>query len=201
MSCVNENLQQTMKNYLKFHNPLLWGLFAILFGGLLLYWQREFLHHLIMIMGGISILVGVIQLLTFMHATKGVEKRWHQFPLSVVITVIVGILLLSNAPQWTEIFIAIVGVIMAMLGLLQIQVLRAISKRTVGMSKMLYLFPILLMLSGAGVIIYRNETANWIVIFCGVWMLLYGISEVATYFSFNLKGGSISPSDNKTIQE
>ncbi len=189
-----------MKNYLKFHNSLLWGLFAVLFGGLLLYWQREFLHHLIMIMGGISILVGLIQFLTFMHETRGTERRWHQFPLSVVITVVLGILLLTNAPQWTELFITIMGVILIMLGLLQIQVLRAISKRTVGMSKLLFLFPTLMMLSGVGVIFYPNDSADWIVIFCGIWMLLYGISEVATYFSFNLKAGSIKQ-DNKSIEE
>ncbi len=174
-----------MKNYLKLHNSLLWGIIACLFGGLLLYWQREFLYTVIMIMGGIALAMGVIQLISFLVKTKGVDKRWNQFPLSIVITLIIGILLLVNAPQWVEVFITIMGIIMILLTLPQIGSLVTMKKLKLKFPALFVIFPILQIIAGGLIIAYPNNTADWLVIFCGCWIILYGIIEIASFFHFN----------------
>lgn len=174
-----------MKNYLKLHNPLLWGIIACIFGGFLLYWRRDFLDTLIMIMGGIALVMGIIQFLSFMSKTKGVEKRWNHFPVSIIVMLVIGVLLVVNAHQWVDIFITIMGIVMILLSFPQIGLLIAVKKQKVQFSNMFVLFPILQILAGITVIAYPTNTADWLVIFCGCWIILYGIIEITSYFHFN----------------
>lgn len=174
-----------MEHYFKFYNSLLWGLCSIVFGALLMYWQKEFLEILVIIMGWTAVAIAVIQFFGFLSVTKGLPNRWNHLPISSIIALIFGILFLAKPAMWVNIFMLIMGIIMALLAISQIVSMLRAQKLGYKVPWGFFVFPVLLLISGAVVLVEPAAMANWLVIFTGAWIIAYGISELAAYFTLN----------------
>lgn len=168
------------------HNPLIWGVFSILFGVLLIAWQGEFLHMLVRVLGIILLLAGVLQFFNFMRLTKGMENRWSMFPFATLLAVVLGLMFSISPVSWVNVFMILVGVIVFLLALASIVNLISVRKYTT--IKWWYFVYPFLQLIASGLIVYQPSfLADFAVIFAGVWIIMYGVSEFIAYFMLKSK--------------
>lgn len=165
------------------HNPIIWGIGSILFGVLLIAWQGELLNKLVLVLGVISLVIGVVQFFNFLRMTKGMANRWSMFPLGTVVALIFGLMLVISPSTWVNVLMVLIGVVVLLLALVSISNL--VSVRKVAPVKWWYfLYPVLQMLAGVAIIVNPSFLADFLMIFAGLWIIMYGITEFVGYFMF-----------------
>lgn len=169
-----------MKNAIPY-NSLLWGIGAIVIGLLLLFNPNNAILLATRLIGILSLTIGVIQLGVQLVLNRKYETK--TFPLSAILSMVWGVLLLVRPAFWTEFFMIVLGLLMMILAVNQISTYRKVSKDGVKVSFAYYIFPCLLLLSGVTTIIEPIFLAEWIVIFVACWILAYGVVEIANYFA------------------
>lgn len=172
-----------MERQIKFQSSMLWAIASIIFGGLLIYWQKDFLSLLVIIMGWTAIAISAIQFLIFLSQTRGMEKRWSRIPFSIIISLLIGLLLVFNAAILVDISIKIMGIVMILLSISQLISLAKSRKIGYTVNGAFFIYPILLLGAGCFVVAYTDITASWLVIFAGISIITYGIAEIFAYFA------------------
>lgn len=171
-----------MERYFKFYNSLLWGVVAIIFGVLLIKWQRDFLQTIVLIMGIVALVVAVVQFVGFLMITKGQKGRWTMMPASPFFALIIGILLLLSPLLWVDILMRVVGVVIVLLSVSQIVALMRAQKGGFEVKGGYYIFPSMMILAGIMVLVEPLFAVDWLVIFAGCWFIGFGIMELFSYF-------------------
>lgn len=169
-----------MKNVIPY-NSLLWGIGAIVVGLLLMFNPANAIILATRMIGILSLTIGVIQLGVQLVVNRKTETK--TFPLSAIISIVWGALLLIRPVFWTQFFMIVLGLLMMFLAINQISTYRQISKGGLKVSFAYYIFPLLLLISGILTIIEPVFLAEWIVIFVACWILAYGAVEIASYFA------------------
>lgn len=175
------NMYDTSVKKFSAHNPLIWGIGAILFGVLLITWQGELLSKVVLVLGIISLIVAVFQFFAFLSATKGLDNRWSMFPLGTILALILGLALVITPDTWVKVTMILIGVLVLLLGLSSI--VNLVSLRKVAAVKWWYfLLPVLQIIAGVMIVMEPSFLADFMMIFAGVWVILYGLSEFMGYF-------------------
>lgn len=180
------NIYNTNVKKISSHNPLLWGVSAVLFGVLLITWQGELLNKLVLVLGIIFLVVSIVQFINFMRVTKGIENRWTLLPFGTVVAFILGIVLIAMPETWVSIMMILVGLLIFLLGLSSLTNLYAMRK-IAPIKWWYFIFPVMQMISGALVVSEPMFLADFIIIFAGVWIIMYGIFEFLGYFMLEIR--------------
>lgn len=172
---------------MKSYSPIVWGLAAIVIGLMIMIYPINAIEIMLQVIGVILLAVGAIQLITFFAVRKNAGFSWTAIPLGGVLAVVLGIMLLVSPQIFLSFFMILVGIVLIVLGVLQIVNLTSARKLKPTLPVSLYAFPVLMMLSGVIFFIFPIATTAWIVIFAGAWILAYGISEIVGYFLLKSK--------------
>lgn len=176
-----------MEKYIKTrYNSLLVGIVAILVGMLFVVFNSAILDWAICFVAILSLLAGIVQFFAFLARTKGVENRWRHMPVTSVIAVAWGVLLLVNPKFWTDFFMIVFGLLIIYLAVNQVITLVQTKRSGVVVGWGYFVFPVLFLLSGVTIFVLPRSSATWIMLFIGAWIIAYGIMEMFGYFS--LKG-------------
>ena len=172
---------------IKPYNPIWWSIGAIVVGLLMVIWPDNILNWAVWIIGIVSLVAGVVQLISYFVQRARSANRWRGFPLLAVLAVIWGIMLLAQPEVWVRLLMVVLALPMILLAIDQMISLGRIRKAGLPIKWTYYIFPILLLVSGGVVLFNPFTTAVWLVIFVGAWIIAYGVIEMFTYFSIKFK--------------
>ncbi|MEG1607927.1 MAG: DUF308 domain-containing protein [Mucinivorans sp.] len=171
-----------MERYFKLYNSLLWGVCAIVFGILLIKWQRDFLQTIILVAGIISLVVALAQIISFAMMKSKVNLKWSQIPAAPFFALIIGLLLVVSPLLWVDIMVRVVGVVIILLSVNQVITMVGARRKGYDVSVWLFVFPVVMFLAGVLVLFEPLFIADWIVVFAGCLFIAYGLLEVVSYF-------------------
>lgn len=137
---------------------------------------------IVKIIGIVSLLGGAAQIVSyFAYRNKYPQSN---FPIFGILILIWGILLLVQPEVWVNLFMIVMSVPMILLAIGQLMTLNR--QRKIGFEIGLgnYIFPILFLLAGILVVFNPFSTAMWLVLFVGIWCIIYGIVGMLNYFRF-----------------
>lgn len=174
-----------MKQQITTHNSFIWGVAAIILGGILVVWPENVIVWLIYFVAALALLGAIVQFSAFLITTKGDEGRWKHLPFTAPIAFIWGILLLVNPEMWAGMFMVVFGLLIIFLSINQIFTLVRMRRSGVTVRWGYFIFPSLFLLSGFAVFTKPISSAQWIMVFIGAWIIAYGITEMFSYFSLN----------------
>lgn len=178
---------------MKSNYSILGGLASIVIGLLVMLHPAEAINTVLWIIGVLLLVVGAMQLISFFTVQKQVGLSWETFPLGGILGVLFGLLLVITPETFASFFIKLVGVALIVLAIGQIALLRRTRKTLPELPVTGYIFPVLMGLSGFVFFIYSLDTATWLTIFAGAWVMAYGISEITAWFvirHYRSKSGS-----------
>lgn len=178
---------------MKTKNPILWGVASIVIGLLVMLNPVGAIDLMLQIIGIVLMVVGAMQLISYLSIRKRIGLSWETFPLGGVLGLLFGLLLLITPETFASFFMKLVGVALIVLAVGQIVALSRTRKTLPELPATGYIFPILMGLSGFVFFFFSLSTAAWIAIFAGAWVMAYGISEITAWFvirSYRSKNGS-----------
>lgn len=168
----------------KSYSPLLWGVIAIAVGVTLVIWQEAVMQLMVLILGVLSLVGSAASLLGFMITKKRDNRTWNQMPVMAFVGILWGILLLVKPEMWVNVSMVVVGLTMVFVALNQMMGLRQQTRAGVSVRWGYYIFPVLLMVAGVVSVFNPAFLAAWIMVFMGVWIMMYGLTELVAYFAF-----------------
>jgi len=151
-------------------------------GILIVVWPGVAVKTLVMLIGAFLIAAGAMSFV----ASYGDRKAEGQSPLLIlngVVSIIFGLLLIILPDFFVGIIMFLFGAILLLFGVMQIVNIVNI-RRVVKVPWSAYIIPILVCL--CGIIIFFNpfNSLKAIFVFFGVVLIIYGISEIVSTFSF-----------------
>lgn len=169
------------------HNSLAWGIAAVVLGSILVVWPANVIIWLIYLVAALALLGAIVQFSAFMVTTRGIEGRWRHLPFTAPIAFLWGVLLLINPELWAGMFMVVFGLLIIFLSANQIVTLVRTKRSGIAVGWGYFVFPVLFMLSGFAVFTKPLNSAEWIMIFIGAWIIAYGLTEMFSYFSLSNK--------------
>ena len=170
----------------KTYNPVWWPFAAIVIGLLMVIWPDNIINWAVWIIGIVSLVTGLVQIISY-FVQRAKSDRWRGFPLIGLLAVIWGVMLLAQTDVWVKLFMVVLSLPMILLAIDQMISLGRTRRAGVPVKWTYYIFPVLLLIAGAVVLFNPFSTAVWLVIFAGVWIILYGVVEMFNYFLIKFK--------------
>lgn len=168
---------------MKTYNSLFWGIGALIVGLLLIFNPESAIILTVKLFGILSLTIGVVQLAVQLIQNRKAEHK--TFPISSIIAIVWGALLLIRPEFWADFFMILLGLSMIFMSINQIATYRQARKSGIKVNGAFYIFPVLMALAGVTTVINPLFLAAWIVIFVAVWILAYGIVELVSFFSLS----------------
>lgn len=175
-----------MKSILSTRNSLLWGVLALVIGPLIAINPTDTLNFSVQLVGLLILVIGLIQLISFLGLRKQVSLGWSAIPLGGVLGLIFGLLLLITPTTFVAFFMYLLGAFIIFLGVMQIVSLIKIHRLGVKTNAAYYIFPVLLAIAGSLIFFFPLATSAWIVIFAGVAITFFGLTEIIACFAIKL---------------
>lgn len=169
-----------MKTYIPY-NSLFWGIGAIAVGLLILFNPAVAILLAVKLIGILSLAVGTIQLVVQLIQNRKEEHK--SIPIGSVIMMVWGALLLIRPLFWADFFMILLGLTMIFLSLNMIGTYRKVSQSGHRVSFPFYIFPVLMLAAGIVTIVNPIFLASGLVIFAAIWIVIYGVVELVSYFA------------------
>lgn len=174
----------TTKQMFRPINRLIWGIGAIIIGLLFIVNSDKVLSYAVTLIGVTCLVLGIIRFLVFWFQNRQMQSsRWGMTPISSVILIIIGILLLIRPEFWSTFVMILIGLSMTFMALNQMVLLGRARRAGAQVSFGYYIFPILLLAAGVVTVIDLKILESFLVIFVGCWIVAYGLSELVAYFA------------------
>jgi len=166
----------------KTYNPLWWSVAAVLVGLLLVIWPESILRWAVIFIGIISLLGGLMQVITYFVRRSRGQNSWGGFPLIGLLAVIWGVMLLAQQEVWVGLFMVVLSLPMILLAIDQMISLGRSKRLGTPVRWTYYIFPVLFLLAGVIVLFNPFTSATVLLIFVGAWIIAYGIIDMFNYF-------------------
>lgn len=171
-----------MNTFVLTRNSLLWGVLALIIGVIIAANPAETITLSIQLIGLLLLVIGAVQLISFIGLKKRANLSWTAIPFGGVVGFLFGIVLLVSPNLFTGFVMILIGVFVMLLGIWQISSIIKVRKAGAKVGGSFFVFPVLLTLSGLVIIWNPFTAANLAVIFTGVWIALFGLSEIVGHF-------------------
>lgn len=160
------------------------GIIALLFGLLILFVGQATIIGLVRIFGIVLLVAGLI-LFYFSYRSMKAKKSYLMVMIEAIVGVVIGLIMAINPGQSLNLFLTLVGVWAAIMGLLQI--IMAIRLRKKISNPMLFTFNGIITLV-VGLLLFYSPmaTLGTLLIIIGVLSVLAGILMI--YLGFKVKG-------------
>lgn len=161
----------------------LWSAIITLVVGLMfVIFPESVVRWIVIIIGIVSLLGGAAQIVTYFAYRNSYPR--NNFPIFGALILIWGILLLVQPALWVNLFMIVMSVPIILLAVGQLVALNRSRKIGFEIGFGSYIFPVLSLLAGIVVILNPFSTAMWLVLFVGVWCILYGVVGMFNFFRF-----------------
>ena len=157
------------------------GVIALLTGLALIVWPDTAIRTLLLFLGCVFITTGVFSLVSLIR-TKDSEGPGSFLSINGLITLLLGILLVSFPDFFVSFVMFFFGTVLVVLGAMQFLSLMSIQNGQV--SPMQYLAPVLIFLSGVIIFVNPFRAAETIFLFFGFIALFYGLTELYNVWKF-----------------
>lgn len=167
----------------KINDTVLRSTFAIVLGLVLILWPEAAINYLVIIIGVLFLIPGILSLINYFSAQGKDAPNTRSFPIEGAGSILFGLWLIIMPTFFVNILMYILGALLILAGILQIQSLIKARKWTT-VSLGYYIVPALILI--AGIVVLGNPfgvIANTF-IFLGAVSLLYGISELFNWYKF-----------------
>ncbi|MGL5317135.1 MAG: DUF308 domain-containing protein [Bacteroidales bacterium] len=159
---MNRNLSQSLA---------LRGILTILLGFVFIAWPSLVINYLVTVLGTLLVLSSALPMLY--AGFKGYGIQWANTP-----SLIVGILLLAFPSFFVSVIMYVLGIILILAGLNQLLTYHAMKKNESNIPGYYYIFPAIILLSGIIIIFNPVNTLATMLVYFGVIIVFYGITEV-----------------------
>ena len=160
------------------------GIIAILFGLLMLFVGQATIISLVRIFGVLLVVAGLI-LFYYAYRSMKAKKSYLMVMIEAIVAVLIGLIIVINPGQSLNLFLTLVGIWAAIMGLLQIIV--AIRLRKKVSNHLLFTFNGIITLV-VGLLLFYSPmaTLGTLLVVIGVLSLVAGVLMV--YLGFKVKG-------------
>jgi uncharacterized membrane protein HdeD (DUF308 family) len=156
-------------------NYLLRGILTILTGCLLLFMPGLTMQTVMMVIGGMLLLSGLINLIYSNRKKAGSLSGFWSF--QGLFSIAVGLTFIVAPATMVKIFVVFFGIILLIMGIMQL--ISALATRSWSGWYWMIIVLALLTITGGILLLYNPfKTAEVILIFTGAILVLYGISEI-----------------------
>lgn len=159
---MNQNLSQSLA---------IRGILSILLGFVFIAWPGLVVSYVVLVLGALLVISSALPMIY--SGLKGYGISWVNTP-----SLILGILLLAFPAFFVSVIMYVLGIILILAGLNQILTYSSIKKSGGSVPGYYYIFPVIMLLSGIFILFNPFTTATYPVIYFGVMILFYGITEV-----------------------
>lgn len=163
-------------------NSLLWGVLALVVGIIIAMNPSDAITLSIRLIGLLVLVIGGVQFISFLELKKRANLSWGAIPFGGVVGLLFGMILLISPNLFQSFVMYLIGALIILLGIWQISSIAKVRKTGAQAGAQFFIFPILLTLSGIVIIWNPFAAANIVGIFAGVWIALFGLSEIMAHF-------------------
>lgn len=161
--------------FTSYRGALIRGIIALIAGGLAVFVPNITLQSIVIYIGLLILLGGLVSLL-FALRSKNPSGR-NMLMTQAVFNLIIGILFVALPATMVKIFVIVLGVGFLFIGIFQL--MGALNTRhDYGWSWIYFIISILMIVAGAVMLTNPFSSAETILTFIGVLMLIYGASEL-----------------------
>ncbi len=187
-----------MKQNLNSNRPVFTGIIALVVGLLIAFNPVESINFTICAVGVVMFIFGTVEIISAL-----VKSKRNNLPLgfsffAAIVVAVLGILIFFRPEALVSFFMYLIGIGVVILGVSQIITLSRVRKAGAEFSSAFYLFPVFLSVSGIFMLFFPVVSSAWIVVFAGVWIALYGASEI--FGKFAIKVPEIKIDNNEIIE-
>lgn len=162
----------------------LWSaIIALVVGVLFVIFPESVVRLMVKIVGIVSLVAGVSQIISYLAYRKSYPQTI--FPIFGILIAVWGILLLVQPEVWVNLFMIVMSVPIILLAIWQLVVLNGQRQMGFRLGWGSYVFPVLSIAAGIVVVFNPFSSAMWLVLFVGVWSILYGIVGMVDFFRFS----------------
>lgn len=163
----------------------LWGaVITLVVGILFVVFPESIVRWIVKIIGIVSLVGGAAQIISY-FAYRNNSPR-NSFPIFGILILLWGILLLAQPALWVNLFMIVMSVPMILLAVMQLMAISRQRRMGFEISWANYVFPILFLLAGVVVVFNPFSTAMWLVLFVGLWCIVYGVVGLVNFFRFGV---------------
>lgn len=159
---------------------------SIVLGLIFVLFPHTTLNLIVTILGIFFVAPSLISLLAYNEKRKAAKNRKNdalRFPLESLPALLLGCCLIIIPSFFVGIFMYLLGVLLIFGGVYQILQLST-ARKSLKVTPIYYLLPILILLSGIVVFINPFETSASILMLFGITSILYGVCEIIDYIKF-----------------
>jgi uncharacterized membrane protein HdeD (DUF308 family) len=177
-------------------NYVLRGILTILTGGLLLFMPGLTMQTVMIMIGGMLMLSGLINLILSNRKKAGsLSGLWSFQGFS---SIVIGLTFIVAPAIMVKVFAIFFGIILLIMGIMQL--IGALSTRSWTGRHWMIIIPALLTITGGILLLYNPfESAEAILIFIGAILVLYGISEIFMAGKVKKRGQYVNGVQTKDI--
>lgn len=172
-----------MENRRVLYGQLWSAVITLVVGLLFVIFPDSVVKWIVKIIGIVSLVGGAAQIISYFTYMR--KYPHSSFPIFGILISIWGILLLVQPEVWVNLFMIVMSVPMILLAIGQLMALYRQRQMGFEFGFGNYILPILLLLAGVLVIFNPFSTAMWLVLFVGVWCIIYGIVGMLNFFRFS----------------
>ena len=159
------------------------GFIAILFGLLLLFFTKEFIQTAIFYFGLLILITGIFLLLTTFYYLKK-NKSVTMVSIQSIASIAIGLIVMVFPQKSLELFLMLIGIWAATIGILQLVILFLMRKILVN-GPVLLINGILTIVLGIIIFFHPFEIADTIGKLVGIFAIVFGITMI--YLSFLIR--------------
>lgn len=175
-----------MKTNVSTRNSLLWGVLALVVGIIIALNPADAITLTIRLIGLLVLAIGIVQLISFIEMKRRANLSWAAIPFGGVVGFLFGLLLLINPELFQGFVMYLIAAFIILLGIWQISSIIKVRKAGAKAGVSYFIFPVLLTLAGVVIIWNPFTVSNIVGIFAGVWIALFGLSEIFAYFAIKI---------------
>ncbi len=175
-----------MKPNFSTKNSLLWGVIALIIGLVIAFNPVDAVKFSIQLCGTLLLIIGTTNLISFLVLKHKNNLSWSAIPLGSVLSFLFGLLLMISPLTFVAFWGYLIGAVMAALGIMQLISFTRLKKAGAVIKPLNYLFSIVMVAMGIVVMLFPINANAWVMIFAGLWIAAFGLSEILNYFIINV---------------
>lgn len=192
-------MNKLLKRY--FRSSLLTSIFLLVLGGLLIFESEATIITISYVIGGILIALGVIAIIRYIEASKTSDNSQLDIVYGIV-TVILGILIISNPKALASIIPLVLGVCIVINSASKLQYAFELKRANNEVWGMTMVVAIISTLCGVVLIFNPFRGATLITQVVGIFIIVYAILDLISTLTIKKNIGSIKKANKKSdIQE
>lgn len=164
-------------NFFTSQSSLLRGIVALIIGLLAIFLPKLTLNSIVLVMG-IMLLIGAI-IFVILAMRSEIKREKNVLFMQFVVNLALGILFVFFPTPVVSIFVVLLGIILLILGILLLVNLLSLKKFT-GLPFLPISIAVLIIIAGIVLLFNPFETAQAILIFLGIILIVYAIGEFYT---------------------